>query len=255
MKERPILFSGPMVRAILEGRKTVTRRLVKPQPPATHSFKGYVIESSRRKDEGKFSWGIKESEYHFRDTMYAGCPYGQPGDRLWVRESTEEDCIGIASISRYCADGAPVLYEGCDDPEFNGSWAHWDYPRSKRPSIHMPRWASRITLEIVSVRVERLQEVSEEDAKAEGAFFTDYGRRCFHQGAPRDVGQCPAPDDHHPQREGWSMVPTESHEQCLSSASTAFANLWECINGPGSWAANPWVWVVEFKRVQQERTS
>jgi len=175
MKERPILFSGPMVRAILEGRKTQTRRVVKPQPAHIPGI-GTVLNI---------------------DTITGrACPYGNPGDRLWVREAWAHRrwMLGDASpnpTTVYRADGEDL--KGC---------ARW------RPSIHMPRWASRIALEVVSVRVERLQDISEEDAKAEGIDWV-IGYR--------------------------SRIPL-------------FSALWERINGLGSWNANHWVWVVEFKR-------
>lgn len=211
MKERQILFSGEMVRALLEGRKTQTRRVVKPQPPTTHSFKGYVIESSRRKDEGKFGWGIKESEYRFRDTMYVGCPYGQPGDRLWVREAHGYEIRSVGGtpheqiVYRASKPDAVRCYD-CNGMAQPMKW---------RPSIHMPRWACRILLEVVSVRVERLQEISEADARSEGAPTSD------RLGVP------------------------------YGDARTAFIALWDRINfknGHG-WGVNPWVWVVEFKRI------
>lgn len=228
MKERPILFSGEMVRALLEGRKTQTRRVVKP----TKDRNGSGCELAPCEIAGE----INNGDYHL-------CPYGQPGDRLWVRENFLQLMHGPVT------DGE-IKYRADLHPSETGSQPNDGWWWKSRPSIHMPRWASRILLEIISARVERLQEISEADAKAEGAFFTDYGRQCFHKGAPRDAVKCPAPDDHHPQREGWSMASTESHEQCLSSARMAFANLWEKINGPDSWDANPWVWVVEFKWVE-----
>lgn len=209
MKERPILFSAPMVRAILDGRKTQTRRTVNPAPEM-------VTDHSIRPWEGDPAVLKKLLNQRGRK-----CPYGQPGDRLWVRESTEEDCAGSVSLSRYRADGAFVLYSGCDDPAFSGSIAHWNYPRRVRPSIHMPRWASRILLEIVSVRVERLQDISEEDAEAEGA--------------PCEIGRLEA-----------TILGTQA------SYRKGFIRLWESDHGEGSWIENPWVWVIEFKRINQQ---
>ncbi|MBB3142227.1 hypothetical protein [Halomonas organivorans] len=229
MKERPILFNDEMVRALLDGRKTQTRRLVKPQPPATHSFKGYVIESSRRKDEGKFSWGIKESEYHFRDTMYVGCPYGQPGDRLWVREAWQGPLVSedemmehptwAKDLSTY-EDPAHCSYRASGDScEFFD--AHEDEVVARwRPSIHMPRWACRILLEVTAVRVERLQDISETDALAEGV------------DGEAEAAAARLPWHDNPRR--------------------AFRFLWKRINGPDSWDANPWVWVVEFRRLDAQ---
>lgn len=210
MKTRPILFSGDMVRALLDGRKTQTRRIVKPQPDFNErvgfSWKGYA-----------YGIGANYPET-VRNFAKPVCPHGVPGDLLWVRETTEshEHETFHAALSCYSADGSPVLYSNCDDPEYNGSWAHWDYPRDSRPSIHMHRWASRLTLRITNVRVERLQDISEVDAKAEG----------------------PAPAFSYPGLDGVSATPWYRW---------GFHKLWEQINGPESWTANPWVWVIEFE--------
>jgi len=232
IKERPILFSAPMVRAILEGRKTVTRRPVKVQPRSRADIGSY----------GKGQPFIRNPDVRKRNTE---CPIGKPGDRLYVRET----CF----INDYREAGVPVderasceiHYRADGIPDFEGEeeLIRW------RPSIHMPRWASRILLEITDVRVERLQDISEEQAQAEGCFFTDYGRKCGHGGKGwSEIGDCPAPAEHHPQREGWMWAETTSHEQCLGSARNAFGNLWNTTGG--DWDANPWVWVVQFKRVQ-----
>lgn len=201
MQERPILFSGEMVRAILDGRKTQTRRVIKLKTGDTfdeHALKGAIQEWRPMYDEvarkvvGKTAALIR-------------CPYGQPGDRLWVRETfADEGCRQDRDDCYYRADGESDLQ--------GGGWT---------PSIHMPRWASRITLEIVSVRVERLREISEADAKAEGCWYGKGGGEVDHAVLP------------------------ENH----------FPTLWESINGPGSWGANPWVWVVEFKRVEPGRAA
>lgn len=185
MKERPILFSGPMVRAILEGRKTQTRRVCKLN---LHEMALWIANQSSNNPNVKVR-----------------CPYGQPGDRLWVREM---HYIGGDNLVAYRADSVATFdrkeFFRWDD-EWDGDW---------RPSIHMPRWASRILLEIVSVRVERLQDISEADALAEGMTFPE----------GLEHGECPK---------------------------TAFWALWGNINGPQSWHENPWVWVIEFQRVQQ----
>lgn len=254
IKERPILFSGPMVRAILEGRKTVTRRSIKPQPSVDQfgymrwQHKG-VLVTEQNTAWAPFDRGFPAA---IADGLLWLCPYGRPGDRLWVRESTEADydTQDAVTLARYCADKSPVLITDSADPAFNGSVAHWNYPRDVRPSIHMKREQARILLEITDVRVERLQAISEEQAIAEGCFFTDYGRKCGHGGNGwREVGNCPAPEQHHPQLEGWMWDKTTSHEQCLGTARWAFGNLWEKTGG--EWDANPWVWVVEFKRIEQ----
>lgn len=224
MKERPILFTGPMVRAILEGRKTVTRRVMKPQP----DFLGSMVDPNT-------PFKTLDAGLHARIT----CPYGEPGDRLWVRETWHvgkpHDKTAPADIlAPLLAEGRgiTVLYTaggwqsvgpaGREEPIYPDDQPLPDWAGKGRPSIHMPRWACRILLEITAVRVERLQDISEEQALAEGV----RGEPCDHaRQACADIG-C------------WG-----------DTAKGAFGFLWESLNGEGSWAANPWVWVVEFKRV------
>lgn len=223
MKERPILFTGPMVRAILEGRKTVTRRVVKPQP----DFLGSMVDPNT-------PFKTLDAGLHARIT----CPYGEPGDRLWVRETwTDVNMCGAPALAYRADEDIRDLMEEPGFLDDRGAF-NYDDPRVKpypfacwyaeldqarwRPSIHMPRWASRILLEVTAVRVERLQDISEEQAQAEGV----KGEQCDHaRQACADIG-C------------WG-----------DTAKGAFGFLWESLNGEGSWAANPWVWVVEFKRV------
>lgn len=210
MKERGILFSAPMVRALLSGQKAQTRRLVKPQPTPWDANPAFL------------TW--RGGEPATESMLVARCPYGVVGDRLWVRETwcsawrTEDATSGTI----FAADG--VYVPGFDHPRgphFNESNRP---PLRFKPSIHLPRAASRITLEITSVRVERLQDISEYDSLAEGIT------------GPHDVGY-PAyrvPDDSKPR---------------YSSARAAFESLWESINAERApWASNPWVWVVEFAR-------
>lgn len=185
-KERPILFSGPMVRAILDGTKTQTRRVVKPQPTAGFDPYGspmYATPAGPR---------------------IIPCPYGIPGDRLWGRETFAQGVEGCDGGISYRADHA--------DPKGDGP-AH---PMKWRPSIFMPRAASRILMEITDVRVQRLQEISEDDARAEGC-------------AP--------------------VVNDDGSVDC-GTRKTTFSLLWESINGAGSWHANPWVWAITFRRLQ-----
>ena len=202
MKERPILFSAPMVRALLAGTKTQTRRIVK----------------ARDLEWMDVHQGLREPDNAER------CPYGQPGDRLWVRETWQgpllEDFETDADPDwhmpshihkyqnpahcEYAADGGPAPEYTDLDEKMRQGW---------RPSIHMPRWASRITLEITAVRVERLQDISEADAIAEGV------RNSLHLPGGR-------------------------------FARENFEHLWWTVNGDGSWESNPWMWVIEFKRVE-----
>lgn len=193
MKERPILFSAPMVRAILAGTKTQTRRALRDQPCELLDF-----------NRGALSIRVRRAVYQAFSPKFPSvcCPYGQPGDRLWVRESFCD--------ARQAAAGR-VLYQASGDTACG-----W------KPSIHMPRWASRITLQVTNVRVERLQDISELDASAEGApelLSVDGGYVQHAMGCYRD----------------------------------GFQHLWTSINGPGSWDTNPWVWVVEFRRLDAAR--
>jgi hypothetical protein len=197
-KERPILFSGEMVRAILDGRKTQTRRIVKPQPAGLWGSTGKVFGHT-------FSGVLEGPKDH-----YWVCKYGQPGDRLWVRETFT---VCADSNIFYRADGKPDPWDGVE----------W------KPSIHMPRRASRITLEITGVRVERLNDISEEDAISEGTENRS-DLAWGHGGQGNDMAR-------------WAVE--HGHRY-------GFLHLWESINGEGSWALNPWVWVVEFKRVSAD---
>jgi len=230
IKERPILFSAPMVRAILEGRKTVTRREVKKQAALDCLAAGF------------------EPAFLALPGNADLCPYGQPGDRLWVRE-TFIDLRGTGVEHRPAPDGPLQRYAYAADcrPGSHSDEARKDFGLKYKPSIHMPRTACRILLEITDVRVERLQDISAEQAKAEGCFFTDYGQQCFHGATGwKDVGDCPAKVGHQ-QRNGWAWDKTTSHEQCLFTPRFAFANLWNATGG--DWDANPWCWAVSFKRV------
>jgi hypothetical protein len=202
MKDRPILFSGPMVRALLDGSKTQTRRVVKMK---SH----HQIEE---RDDGTLWPWMHDSERDSDSWMH--CPYGQPGDRLWVRENFA-DLRGTGIEHRPTPSSAIQRYAFAADTK---AGSHADDARKNygirwKPCIHMPRSASRITLEITGVRVERLQYISDEDSLAEGVYPTATG---LYPGSPRE----------------------------------AYRKLWESINGPGSWDANPWVWAVEFKRLK-----
>jgi hypothetical protein len=236
MKERPILFSGAMVRALLDGSKTQTRRAVKLQVQHDDSWVGGWKIVNKRVTQALLTFNQLGGKPLGSDA--AICPYGQPGDRLWVRET-----FGYVSPDEFERPHAECNIEyradlplGCTDRP--GSWpvdeCAGDPERPAwRPSIHMPRAASRILLEIVSVRVERLHDISETDAIAEGGRFVDFGKNDFGQQHP-----------------GWRCDRLPSGpDDAFDSAKWAYANLWESINGAGSWDANPWVWVVEFKRV------
>lgn len=248
MKERPILFSAPMVREILAGTKTQTRRVWKlPRGCSWYAGHGGEAAGMVQDDDGPAWWHVSEQR----------CPYGQPGDRLWVREAWADQHPLAIQDGRYSQPGRagipgppPVafrtIYRADGEPLqvwSNGNQSHpyltrsgpasqidsdfpavaSNYQRKGKaiywnPSIHMPRWASRITLQVTNVRVERLQDISELDARAEGApelLSVDGGYLEHPMGCYRD----------------------------------GFQHLWTSINGPGSWDTNPWVWVVEFRRL------
>lgn len=247
IKERPILFSAPMVRAILEGRKTVTRRVVKDWQQPKLEADGTWFAVAQRHSRWGFGVDGADAAACAAELASSGCcPYGRAGDRLWVRETWEDVHPVQVSDSRYSqtgragipgppgvtyqtiyrADGPypkvfhthqppyrslePDIEHGFKGPADNG-YTGWT------PSIHMPRWASRILLEITDVRVERLQDISRADIRAEGL-------------------QCPPEltgDDVSPNYRDWYP--------------TAWRELWESTGG--DWNSNPWVWVVEFKRV------
>ncbi len=207
MAEHPILFSAPMVRAILSGAKTQTRRVVKGVPPGEVIYTGAMIDFA-----GWVDIVAREGSARIR------CPFGKPGDRLWVRE-TWSTCT-----------------QGFDTPEestFPVYRADTDRPTPKRwiPSIHMPRWASRITLEVTGVRVERLHALGEADAIAEGM--------------PADAGNRPIRGREEALLAGGplSVLPGSL------TARECFAMLWNKLGGAGAWDANPWVWVIEFRRL------
>jgi hypothetical protein len=223
MKQRPMLFSKPMVLALLDGSKTQTRRVAKCLLP---SDKNYIFAGS---DE---EWISKR---------VAQCPYGQPGDQLWVREAIRlipdqapDDGIGRV-LSEYAADGSLTPADA------------WPWKRSYLPPMHCPRGLSRITLEITDVRVERLQDICEEDAKAEGVESPEVERD------ERDFSICPQCGGtrlHDTLGANLGVIPDCDCLECDTNAKR-YKHLWENINGPGSWAANPWVWVVEFKVISR----
>lgn len=212
MRERPILFSAPMVRAILKGRKNMTRRVYKGSP---------TTDGEQHPNGSGETW-----------TDWGACPYGKPGDRLWVRETFATLAPGsYEEESPRRSSGQDVRYAANPEDEAlarcNGQ--RW------RPCIHMPRWASRILLEITAIRVERLQSITEEDAIAEGIELAHPGTTSTWW---KDYEAKPTPDALQDPYHGLAADPVES-----------FASLWRSINGRDSWDANPWVWVVEFRRI------
>jgi len=232
MKERPILFNGEMVRAVLDGRKTQTRRVIKKQP-------GVV---------GAVSYTCLDWLWHFTSNSgkvgifkpaYLRCPYGKPGDRLWVRETWHK-----------CSDGSQLqphfVFRADGDYSVNtyGECIYCEDQMKWKPSIHMPKVASRILLEVTDVRVERVQEIAEGDVYAEGTPGMIGGRY--------GCKVCNA--------SGWTYTDPDGCKNCKGTGADIvgyFKSLWDSINGKPrkdgvdiSWKANPWVWVVTFKRLE-----
>jgi hypothetical protein len=227
-----------MVRAILEGRKTMTRRVIKPQP--CKGFEPYPDYGGCGPfSDGHYGFCDDEGHDHF-------CPYGQPGDRLWVRETWDFRPWGDGKVRiAYGADGEQT--EATPPPGWNPTI--YNYERW-RPSIFMPRWASRISLEVTAVRVEHVQDISEEDAKAEGveqqadgAWF-DYNPASSLRDGFAAIGACPSTRAIHETRMHIG------NDYGTMDARTSFRSLWDSINAKRDygWDANPWVWVIGFPR-------
>lgn len=236
MKERPILFTGCMVRAILDGRKTVTRRAVKPwQLPgliasAVQGDPKWMAIAQRGPRYGFAVLGETEEECAQALATAGVCPIAQIGDRLWVRESWVADAQVDQIAPRDLSQGEPILYPADGGTRQTG--CSMISPGRTRPSIHMPRWVSRIQLEVVSVRVERLQA---------GEGETDFESRYLAEGINRI---------HHGDGEYYyHAFNSEPEPENWWDPFYAWRELWTSINGEESWEANPWVWVVEFKRV------
>jgi hypothetical protein len=222
VRERPILFSGPMVRAILDGRKSQTRRVIKGAPHEERQLEAVMV-----RDEACFieraHVGTPQETCHYRyggegEQPAIACPYGAPGDKLWVRETWglnhyEYERAPIPKVRPPDLEDQYLAYQATEDDSEVRNELRW------RPSIHMPRWMSRLTLEIAEVRAERLLACSENDAKAEGLEWTTPGM--------------------------WSVA---THLPIIGDdPRRVYFELWDHINGAGSAAADPWVWAVSFR--------
>lgn len=219
MKERGMIFNGEMTRAILDGRKTQTRRIMKVQPSEDFTPMNMALETDYKArwytpgivdKDGYLQPASKEVFGVSNENEGYSCPFGAVGDRIWVRETWNK----YGGLLTYRAD-----HDWIDDMRKQTvCTARWV------PSIHMPRWASRILLEITNVRVEQLNVISERDAQAEGVAKLQGGFWQHYQ-------------------PGWT--------QHQLSARGSFVTLWKSIYGEESWNSNPWVWVIEFKRLEE----
>lgn len=239
MTERPILFSGREVRAVLSGQKAQARRIVKPQP--AHSCR-YEMNGAGDKAL-HLADGPRGGASHVRKTLYVPvkatsadhrlpCPFGAPGDHLWCRETFALEHLGEdGERVVWKADRAALWLSDGEKPHYLES----DYkPARWTPAVQMPRRLSRIMLEVTGVRVQRLQDISEEDAKAEGLKVTG-----------PTVNQAGEVIDDRPGYLGYGSLWHDPRR--------AFEAIWDSINGKSApWSSNPWVWVLEFKRVEQE---
>jgi len=207
VSKKPILFSGEMVRAILDGRKTQTRRVMNPEPPLFYLGAGGWYPHSEHSKKKHYV----NKEHFLKGVPVDFSPYGQPGHKLWVRETWWKIPEPTPKELRDGADTWPLAaYPATDN---NEDYLEWGWKR--KPSIHMPRWASRILLTVENIRIERLQDVSEDDAIQEGCSYQIKDSKYFHR-----------------------------------SARGAFMLTWNRINAKRGygWSANPWVWVVTFRR-------
>lgn len=235
MMEHPILFSAPMVNAILEGRKTQTRRIMNPQMPENFWRTGGVDTA------GDCAYAVPLADDEKDDHLFPECkfPYGNVGDTLWVRENIRFG-KGYDGVKPKDIPKEPHIKRWYEADTGLGQVPHGF--GVLRPSIFMPRYFSRITLEITGIRVERLQDISEKDAQAEG---TPENMTYV----PVQVGQ-----------EAMEALKAAGHTQFIERMvnppvmqdwRAGFSRLWQSINGQESWDSNPWVWVIEFKRKAQ----
>jgi hypothetical protein len=241
--EMPVLFNGTMVRAILGGAKTITRRPVVPMAGRQRQWltpalltQSPRLTMCRLSDEDGGDLGAQMEHPKGGPLGWVRCPLGAPGDRLWVRESWcaadtmyYEHDQSPPRVVGYLADRSALSFEDAFDgrkprviPAFDREQWNWKRLRG-RPSIHMPRWASRLSLDVVSVGVERVQDITEDDARREGI---------------------------EPVNGGWGLA---GESWSCGSARGAFQTLWDLIGGDGAWRENPWVWRVEFTRAEGGR--
>lgn len=247
MKYKPIIMGADSVRAILDGKKTMTRRVVKPQP--INMPDGAYINPYNHNYEHFTAWTMDNKMLlgcggNIKNTAHWKCPYGIVGDRLWVKETWTTQHDGIHDdngfgIYVYKADG-----EWLDNTE-GGNVSRWESP------IFMPKEASRITLEITDIRVEKLQSIMEKDAKAEGVISDDeYADRAGEE----NLFPCPICNGYQVHEAlGYNLGITEVDCTACDTEKKRYSIIWDSLNAKRGypWASNPWVWVVEFKLVEE----
>lgn len=282
MTERPILFNGPMVRALREGRKTVTRRTAGLAKINAHPDAWELIGPGMDNDFAQFDSLLKPGHFGFRSGgspffgleekfIEVSCPFGVEGDRLWTRETWRPHAWkdGGPVAIEYAADNAVRVEDGPDTNEYdswldricaqssieceraglrpdgygNYSWEQGQNPIKWRPSIHMPRWASRDTMEVISARPERLHAITRTEAVNEGAQVIVSATGCPPGKVSPQLPISPRVDSH----PLWSARRSRTEDDWYTGY---FALMWEETNGPGSWAKNPWVWRVAFRRIE-----
>lgn len=238
MKTQQILFNDDMIRALLDGRETQTRRLVTPQPvfmpagdglPDSYFWAAKGADNPRSKNAGVYGDTSEMGDMAFRGMLEDACPYGRPGDLLWVRETHH---LSHANAVTYRAD---FNYNPFSDDECGEDCSM--VGEKWRPSIYMPRWASRLTLRITDVRVERVQDISEKDAIAEGVEVFNEDGNLWYSGWMDG-------------KDSWF---DENWKWHCNDPVQAYKELWDGINfkrGHG-WATNPWVWVIEFEVIHK----
>ncbi len=279
VKEKPILFSAAMVRAFLDDKKLATRRIIKPQPVLGKVADCPDYDGGPMNYDEVLLWEPKLEEWKEprKELRISDCPYGKVGDRLWVREAFRYyfdhdnlwDCIQYRADMKKIKPDIPSIDIGCHFDNLcecgrdgKGIETPW------RPSIHMPRWASRILLEITDIKPQRLQDITEDEAIAEGisrifdhlpkAEYDDWRRRRKkYSGIIENLSQEQQPFTNYlwhghigktitaKQSDAWDY-----QESGYESAVDSFSSLWESINGIGSWARNDWVWAVSLKKIE-----
>lgn len=221
MKMKPILFSTPMVAAILEGRKTQTRRTVKPQPDSKATLFSYRPDQWPKKPWiAKFKFKEIEGAPYYEVTNDYKCPYGKLGDILYVRETWQ-----LTTWEHPTSENYGYIYKASENGREWEQTEEWKW----KPSLFMPKEAARIFLRITDIRVERLQDITEEDAIAEGIEYivSDLLRGYTDYSTPKGI------------------------TGVVDSPIQSFRTLWQSINGPESWTANPWAWCVSFERIDK----